>query len=71
MLDSQTIQIIKSTVSALEKHGTDITKWFYQLMFTAHPELLNIFNHAKSSKEDNRRRLRMPSMRLRSISTSW
>ncbi|MEK0314939.1 NO-inducible flavohemoprotein [Cohnella sp. 56] len=50
MLSSQTIQIIKSTVPVLEKHGTDITKRFYQMMFTAHPELLNIFNHANQSR---------------------
>ncbi|WP_308636890.1 NO-inducible flavohemoprotein [Paenibacillus silvisoli] len=46
MLSSQTIAIIKSTVPVLEVHGTAITKRFYSLLFTAHPELLNMFNHA-------------------------
>lgn len=46
MLDSQTIQIIKSTVPVLEVHGKDITTAFYQKLFHHHPELLNIFNHA-------------------------
>ncbi len=50
MLNEQTIEIIKSTVPVLEKHGTDITKKFYQLLFTGHPELLNIFNHANQSQ---------------------
>ena len=46
MLDSQTIQIIKSTVPVLEVHGKAITTVFYQKLFLHHPELLNIFNHA-------------------------
>lgn len=46
MLSKQTIEIIKSTVPALEVHGTEITKVFYKNMFNNHPELLNIFNHA-------------------------
>jgi len=50
MLRQETIQIIKSTVPVLEVHGTDITKRFYQLLFTQHPELLNIFNHANQKK---------------------
>ncbi|MBG9787871.1 NO-inducible flavohemoprotein [Brevibacillus laterosporus] len=51
MLSEKTIQIIKSTVPVLEKHGIDITKRFYQLLFTKHPELLNIFNHANQKQE--------------------
>ncbi|WP_017725837.1 NO-inducible flavohemoprotein [Halalkalibacterium ligniniphilum] len=50
MLNNQTIQIIKTTVPVLEKYGTDITKRFYQLLFTRHPELLNVFNHANQSQ---------------------
>ena len=46
MLNEKTIAIIKSTVPVLEKHGKDITSHFYQRMFSNHPELLNIFNHA-------------------------
>ncbi|MCU9614571.1 NO-inducible flavohemoprotein [Caldibacillus lycopersici] len=46
MLNTKTIEIIKSTVPVLEKHGKDITTHFYQMMFQNHPELLNIFNHA-------------------------
>ncbi|MFP5113221.1 NO-inducible flavohemoprotein [Bacillaceae bacterium C204] len=50
MLDQQTIEIIKSTVPVLEKHGETITTRFYQLMFGNHPELLNIFNHANQKQ---------------------
>lgn len=50
MLNEQTIQIIKSTVPVLEVHGTAITKRFYELLFSSHPELLNIFNHANQKQ---------------------
>ncbi|MFE4710050.1 NO-inducible flavohemoprotein [Paenibacillus sp. NPDC056722] len=50
MLSEKTIKIIQSTVPVLEIHGTEITKRFYQLLFSSHPELLNIFNHANQSQ---------------------
>jgi nitric oxide dioxygenase len=50
MLNQKTIDIIKSTVPVLEKHGETITTRFYQLMFGNHPELLNIFNHANQKQ---------------------
>ncbi|MEH7118890.1 NO-inducible flavohemoprotein [Neobacillus vireti] len=50
MLDQKTIDIIKSTVPVLEKHGETITTAFYKLMFGNHPELLNIFNHANQKQ---------------------
>ncbi|MBT2727921.1 NO-inducible flavohemoprotein [Bacillus sp. ISL-75] len=50
MLNQKTIEIIKSTVPVLEKHGEKITTRFYQLMFGNHPELLNIFNHANQKQ---------------------
>lgn len=50
MLKQETVQIIKSTVPVLEVHGVAITKTFYKNMFEAHPELLNIFNHANQEK---------------------
>ncbi|MBO7748920.1 NO-inducible flavohemoprotein [Paenibacillus sp. MWE-103] len=50
MLKQETIDIIKSTVPVLEVHGTAITKRFYQRLFEAHPELLNIFNHANQKQ---------------------
>ena len=50
MLSQETINIIKSTVPVLEEHGKTITTVFYKNMFEAHPELLNIFNHANQSQ---------------------
>lgn len=50
MLSEKTIEIIKSTVPVLEIYGTAITRRFYERMFKAHPELLNIFNHANQKQ---------------------
>lgn len=50
MLDSKTIELVKSTVPVLEVHGKEITTRFYELMFRNHPELLNIFNHANQKQ---------------------
>ncbi|MGO0059129.1 NO-inducible flavohemoprotein [Brevibacillus fluminis] len=50
MLSEKTRQVITATVPVLEKHGTDITKRFYEMMFANHPELLNIFNHANQKQ---------------------
>lgn len=50
MLNEHTIRVIKSTVPVLEVHGEAITRHFYETMFTAHPELLNIFNHANQKQ---------------------
>lgn len=46
MLKQTTIDIIKSTVPVLEQHGRAITTRFYQLLFTNHPELKNVFNQS-------------------------
>lgn len=50
MLSKETIDIIKSTVPVLEEHGNTITTVFYKNMLEAHPELLNVFNHANQSQ---------------------
>lgn len=50
MLSENTIAIIKSTVPVLKDKGVEITTRFYQLLFTNHPELLHIFNHANQKK---------------------
>ena len=50
MLSQKTIDIVKSTVPVLETHGVAITTTFYRNLFEAHPELLNIFNHANQEK---------------------
>lgn len=50
LLNKQTIAVIKSTVPVLEQYGEKITTRFYESMFSAHPELLNIFNHANQKQ---------------------
>ena len=50
MLSQQSIDIVKSTAPVLEVHGVAITTAFYKNMFEAHPELLNIFNHANQAR---------------------
>ena len=50
MLSSNTIQIVKSTAPVLAVKGEEITTHFYKTLFTNHPELLNIFNHANQKK---------------------
>ncbi|AQQ54408.1 NO-inducible flavohemoprotein [Planococcus lenghuensis] len=50
MLSQETRDIVKSTAPVLAEHGTTITTEFYKTMFEAHPELLDIFNHANQSQ---------------------
>ncbi|TYS64605.1 NO-inducible flavohemoprotein [Sutcliffiella horikoshii] len=50
MLSSTTIQIVKSTAPVLAVKGEEITTHFYKTLFTNHPELLNVFNHANQKK---------------------
>lgn len=50
MLSAKTIEIVKSTVPLLQEKGVDITTRFYQIMFSEHPELLNVFNHANQKQ---------------------
>ncbi|MFC4387735.1 NO-inducible flavohemoprotein [Gracilibacillus marinus] len=49
-LSKETIEIVKSTVPVLEQHGNAITSRFYQLLFTNHPELKNIFNQTNQKR---------------------
>jgi nitric oxide dioxygenase len=50
MLSQKTIDTIVSTVPVLEVKGTEITTVFYRNLFSSHPELLNIFNHANQQR---------------------
>lgn len=50
MLSQQTMNIIKSTVPALEEKGIEITTLFYKTLFENYPELLNIFNQVNQKK---------------------
>lgn len=50
MLTEQEKDIIKQTVPLLKEKGTEITSIFYPKMFTAHPELLNMFNQTNQKR---------------------
>jgi nitric oxide dioxygenase len=50
MLSQKSIDIVKSTAPVLEVKGVEITTCFYQMLFSNHPELLNIFNHANQKQ---------------------
>ncbi|WP_313641946.1 globin domain-containing protein, partial [Paenibacillus sp.] len=50
MLSQQSRDIVKSTAPVLAEHGTTITTVFYRNLFEAHPELLNVFNHANQAQ---------------------
>ncbi len=46
MLSQQTIDIVKATVPVLQQHGEQITRHFYNKMFSEHPEVKAYFNEA-------------------------
>eukprot|EP01125_Pyxidicula_operculata_P014726 TRINITY_DN4939_c1_g1_i1.p1 TRINITY_DN4939_c1_g1~~TRINITY_DN4939_c1_g1_i1.p1 ORF type:complete len:418 (-),score=101.65 TRINITY_DN4939_c1_g1_i1:117-1370(-) len=48
-LDSNTIQIIKSTVPVLKEHGLEIVTNMYGIMFSEHPEVRQYFNMANQN----------------------
>lgn len=50
MLSQKTIDIVKSTAPILADRGVEITSVFYRNLFTAHPELLNMFNHVNQKQ---------------------
>lgn len=50
ILTQETRDIVKSTAPVLAEHGTTITSVFYRNLFAAHPELLNVFNHANQAQ---------------------
>ncbi|MBO9128321.1 NO-inducible flavohemoprotein [Bacillus sp. 165] len=50
MLSQKTIEIVKATAPILQERGIEITKHFYNIMFTKYPELLHIFNQTNQKK---------------------
>lgn len=59
MLDRGTIEIIKSTVPALQAHGLDITKTFYKNMFEQNPEVMPLFNMDRQASGEQPKALAM------------
>ena len=50
MLNEKERNIIKETVPVLQHKGEEITSYFYNRMFTRHPELKNMFNQTNQKK---------------------
>lgn len=59
MLDSKTIEIIKSTVPALKQHGVEITTTFYKNMFAQNPEVVPMFDMGRQSSGEQPKALAM------------
>lgn len=59
MLDQKTVDIIKSTVPTLKEHGFEITKHFYQTMFTNNPEVKAFFNMDRQESGEQPKALAM------------
>ncbi|MFI6226564.1 globin domain-containing protein [Micromonospora echinospora] len=49
MLTETSAAVVKATLPAVQAHGEAITGRFYQRMFEAHPELLDIFNRGNQA----------------------
>lgn len=49
MLSESSAAVVKATLPVVQAHGEAITGRFYQRMFDAHPELLNIFNRGNQA----------------------
>lgn len=56
MLDQQK-KIVQSTLPALKVHGEEITRYFYQEMLGAHPELRSMFNASDQADGTQAKRL--------------
>ncbi|MFC4620023.1 NO-inducible flavohemoprotein [Camelliibacillus cellulosilyticus] len=50
MLDSKTLDIVKSTAPVLKEHSKEIGMRFYHLLFAKAPELYNIFNQTNQKR---------------------
>ncbi|GAA4567009.1 FAD-binding oxidoreductase [Micromonospora coerulea] len=49
MLSESSAAVVTATLPAVQAHGEAITGRFYQRMFDAHPELLNLFNRGNQA----------------------
>lgn len=50
MLDTNTVEIIKATIPAVQPRADEITACFYPLMFSQYPEVIPFFNQAHQAK---------------------
>lgn len=57
MISEQSIQIVKATAPAVAAHAEEITRHFYQLMFSGNPEVKAYFNQAHQFSGSQQRAL--------------
>ncbi|PZS29943.1 MAG: hypothetical protein DLM58_14540 [Pseudonocardiales bacterium] len=57
MMSSESEVLVRATLPAVVQHGADITAAFYDTMFAAHPELLDVFNRGNQANGDQRQAL--------------
>ena len=59
MLNQKTIDIVKSTVPALQQHGVEITTTFYKTLFAKYPEIMPMFNMDRQKSGEQPKALAM------------
>lgn len=57
ILSSQSALLVRSTLPAVVERGTEITSVFYDTMFAAHPDLLDVFNRGNQANGEQRQAL--------------
>jgi nitric oxide dioxygenase len=59
MLAPDSVRVIRATADTVVRHGVEITGRFYDRMFEAHPELLDLFNRGNQANGEQRQALAM------------
>jgi hemoglobin-like flavoprotein len=49
LLSSESLSVVQATAPVVAAHADQITAHFYPRMFTAHPELLRVFNQGNQA----------------------
>lgn len=59
MLAPDSVRVVRATADTVVRHGAQITGRFYDRMFEAHPELLDLFNRGNQANGEQRQALAM------------
>lgn len=59
MLSPESVSVVRATADTVIEHGEEITGRFYDRLFDAHPELLNLFNRGNQANGTQRQALAM------------
>ncbi|MCP2259502.1 nitric oxide dioxygenase [Streptoalloteichus tenebrarius] len=57
MLSEESARVVRATADVVAAHGEEITARFYERMFAAHPELLDLFNRGSQANGEQRQAL--------------